>query len=597
LTLIAGVCGPGATERLAAMLRRPDWIARADARLGPAAFAAIGTTPEPMLWSDDALLVVADARIDDRADLLRRLDLLGSPISDAALIAQAWRRWGDAAPQELLGDYAFALFEKSTGRLWLVRDALGFRPLCFRSHRSTSAFCSLPSWLVTDINAATVSTPLMADRAATSRTTPLTWFADVEQVQPGEIVLLRAEGARRSFWWQPSTAPGFVGTRDDLLLETRRVLECAVAERLGQQTRVACHLSAGLDSMSIAVTAAELLSERGGSVSAITARPGPGHRLIHPLGRLVDESDYAATVAARHANMHHVVVDADHRSIANDLIEARSRFDQPLTNPSNFGWFAASCSAALGAGADRLLIAQSGNYSLSPEAGDFWWLLLRHEGMASFLAEWRRKPGWKRTLKELLRGTSLTLTRPGARKRLAALRSIDPGLFLKGFEWQGLQILDPAADRRLVELALTVPENLLIRNGDRRWVARELLRGRAPDQVLDEPRRGFQSADWLSRLRAEADVLAAMLDSATALGLARFDESATLLRTIATGFDETLDGPARSRLASDLAAAAFALACGPRFADRGATDGGLNAFRDLRAEVRAIKQSGRRYGR
>lgn len=556
MTLIAGACGPGAKERLAAMLRRLDGTA--DAQLGPATFAAIGTTPVPMLWSNDELLVVADARIDDRPDLLRRLDLVGSQISDAALIAHAWRRWGDAAPTELLGDYAFAVFEKSADRLWLVRDALGFRPLCFRSHQSSSAFCSMPSWLIVDINAAT---PLMADRAATSRTTPLTWFANVEQVQPGEIVLLRADGARRSFWWRPSTAPSFAGAREDLLLETRRALECAVADRLGQETQVACHLSAGLDSMSVAVTAAELLSERGGSISAITARPGPGHSLITPPGRLVDESTHAANVAAHHGNMQHVVVDSDHRSIAVDLIEARSRFDQPLTNPSNFGWFAASCSAAIDAGADRLLIAQSGNYSLSPEAGDFWWSLLWREGAAGFIAEWRRKPSWKRAIKELSRGTAATRARPHIYRRLAALRSLDPGPFLKGFELQGLQILDPTADRRLVELALTVPENLLVRNGDRRWLARELLRGRVPDKVLDEPRRGFQAADWLSRLRAEADVLGPMLDQATALGLARFDESAALLRTIATTFDQKLDGPARSRLAPDLAAAAFALAC------------------------------------
>jgi len=525
-----------------------------EAGLHSAKFAAAGAAPATMLWSDGELLIAADARIDDRASLLRQLGLAGSQLSDAALIAHAWRRWGEAAPKGLLGDYAFAVFEKRTERLWLVRDALGFRPLCFAGN----AFCSLPSRLVTASDAL-APTPLLADRAAASRTTPLTWFAGVEQVQPGEIVLLRVDGLRRSFWWQPSTAPSFAGTRDDLLAETRRALECAVADRIEDQTRIACHLSAGLDSMAVAVTAAGLLSERGGTVVAITARPARGHRLTRPSGRLVDESAHAASVAVLHRNMRHVVVDADRRLIVDDLIAARSRFDQPLTNAANFGWFAASCSAARDAGADRLLIAQSGNYGLSAEAGDFWWSLLRRERVARLVAEWRRKPRLARALREMSREITLR-NRLRTRERLAALRSIDPGSFLKGFELEGLHIVDPTADRRLVELMLTVPENLLVKNGDRRWVARELLRGRAPDAVLDEPCRGLQAADWLSRLRAEADVLAAMLARATALGLSGYEESAALLQTIAARFDETLDRPARSHLASDLAAAAFALA-------------------------------------
>lgn len=555
MTLIAGACGPGAAERLAALLGRQEGGSSAEARLDSAKFAAVGPVPAPMLWSDDELLVAADARIDDRASLLRQLGLAGSQLSDAALIAHAWRRWGEAAPKGLLGDYAFAVFEKRTERLWLVRDALGFRPLCFAGN----AFCSLPSRLVTASDAL-APTPLLADRAAASRTTPLTWFAGVEQVQPGEIVLLRTDGARRSFWWQPSTAPSFAGTREDMLGETRRALECAVADRIEDQTRIACHLSAGLDSMAVAVTAAGLLSERGGNVVAITARPAPGHCLTRRPGRLVDESAHAASVAARHRTMLHIVVDADRRRIADDLIAARSRFGQPLTNPANFGWFAASCSAARDAGANRLLIAQSGNYGLSAEAGDFWWSLLRREGVARFVAEWRRKPRLARALREMARESAALRNTPRTRERLAALRSIDPGSFLKGFELEGLNIVDPTADRRLVELVLTVPENLLVKNGDRRWLARELLRGRAPDAVLDEPCRGVQAADWLSRLRAEAGVLAAMLDRATAIGLSGYEESATLLQAIAAGFDETLDRPARTNLASDLAAAAFALA-------------------------------------
>jgi len=126
-------------------------------------------------------------------------------------------------------------------------------------------------------------------------------------------------------------------------------------------------------------------------------------------------------------------------------------------------------------------------------------------------------------------------------------------------------VLDPTADRRIIELALTVPQNLLVRNGDERWLVREMLRGRVPDDILDEPRRGFQSADWLSRLRAEAKPLAAMLDCAALSGGGSFDESRALLLAIESGFDERLDQRAKSDLARDLAIAGFLVSRG-RFA-------------------------------
>ena len=54
--------------------------------------------------------IYADARIDNRRELV---DSLGGKArdgaSDADLILQAYRRWGEGFPAQLLGDFAFAL--------------------------------------------------------------------------------------------------------------------------------------------------------------------------------------------------------------------------------------------------------------------------------------------------------------------------------------------------------------------------------------------------------------------------------------------------------------------------------------------------------
>jgi hypothetical protein len=248
------------------------------------------------------------------------------------------------------------------------------------------------------------------------------------------------------------------------------------------------------------------------------------------------------------------VVDAGSRRIAADLMAAADRFEQPLTNVANFGWFAASCEAARDAGARRLLIGQMGNYGVSTNATRFWLPLLCDEGVRRFLAEWRCS-GWRSgPLRELVQrlagGDGIS---PG-RTRLDLIRTIDPGLFLKGLERQGVTVVDPTADRRLLELSLTVPENLLMRNGDRRWLTRGILRGRVPDAVLDARARGYQAADWPSRLSREADVLADMLVRAR-----RFEDSMTTLR----GLRDAPNAARLDRLAADLAVAAFLNALRP----------------------------------
>ena len=60
---------------------------------------------------------------------------------------------------------------------------------------------------------------------------------------------------------------------------------------------------------------------------------------------------------------------------------------------------------------------------------------------------------------------------------------------------------------RVVELTLSVPDRVFIdpRTGTDRWLIREAMRGRLPDEVRCNQARGCQAADLVPRLRACAD--------------------------------------------------------------------------------------------
>ena len=111
------------------------------------------TTPEslyekqPLTSEDGALILVADARIDNRDDLMAELDVkfgqtLRQVITDAEIVLQAYHKWSDQCVHHLYGDYSFVIYDRNLRRLFIARDHLGFLPLYYLRKGDTFAFCS-----------------------------------------------------------------------------------------------------------------------------------------------------------------------------------------------------------------------------------------------------------------------------------------------------------------------------------------------------------------------------------------------------------------------------------------------------------------------
>ena len=89
------------------------------------------------LTIDRQVWIVADARIDDRQTLIEKLQLTHRTTSseqiltDVELILQAYLRWGDDCTQHLLGDFAFAIWDDRTQRLFCARDHFGVKPFYY----------------------------------------------------------------------------------------------------------------------------------------------------------------------------------------------------------------------------------------------------------------------------------------------------------------------------------------------------------------------------------------------------------------------------------------------------------------------------------
>lgn len=82
------------------------------------------------------VLISFEGRLDDRAALIAELGLLWR-VTDAEILAAAYRKWDKDFLAHVLGDYAIALWDGHAGRLLLSRDALGIYPLYY--HRTPEA--------------------------------------------------------------------------------------------------------------------------------------------------------------------------------------------------------------------------------------------------------------------------------------------------------------------------------------------------------------------------------------------------------------------------------------------------------------------------
>ena len=258
------------------------WTEPAGEREADAPVVALGVrwTPEPgkrragasfRIDRGGGFAVAADARLDDRGALC---DALGVPraeragLDDRDLIARAWARWGRDCPGRLLGDYAFAVWDRRARILFCARDHIGARPFYYARTAHGFAFASaveavLAAPGVDDrLDEGAVATWLVRRNLLTNTRT---FFEKVRKLPPGHaLTVAGAAPPRLHRYWRPERAPRVRRASDDAYAEELLDLYArAVRDRLRGPDPVGAHLSGGLDSSTLVVLAARELRREG----------------------------------------------------------------------------------------------------------------------------------------------------------------------------------------------------------------------------------------------------------------------------------------------------------------------------------------------
>ncbi|PYN44096.1 MAG: asparagine synthetase B, partial [Candidatus Rokuibacteriota bacterium] len=238
------------------------------------------TTPEslgekqPLLDERGALCLVLDGRVDNRAELAAWLRAAGVHLrtdTDAELVLQSYALWVDGCASRIVGDFAFAIWDRRRRRLFCARDPLGTRPFYYRDDGPTFMWGSELRQLLDTLpldpepNEGVLG-EYLSSRLVDSRET---LYRGILRLSPGHVLTVEDGCVRTTRYFDVDPRREIRYRSDDEYAEHfREIFREAVRCRLRSVTPVAVFLSGGLDSSSIVGAAARLV--RDGHVA------GPG---------------------------------------------------------------------------------------------------------------------------------------------------------------------------------------------------------------------------------------------------------------------------------------------------------------------------------
>ncbi len=255
---------------------------------------------EKQPFVDGSLAIVLDGRVDDRTALRDALSSAGFPPrgpGDAELMLRAYQAWGETFPDRVIGDFGFAIWDGRRRRLVCGRDWVGVKPFFYALDARRFVFASEPQGVLADPSVRRVPNEgMVAEHLAISpRNREQTLFEDVLRLPPAHVLVVSHEEHRlvRAWTFHPGRR---VRHRSDgeYAEHVRGVLEEAVACRLRASGRIGSELSGGVDSSSVVGLVCSL-GERG----LVPDLELETFSLVFPEHPVCDERRYIDTVVAR----------------------------------------------------------------------------------------------------------------------------------------------------------------------------------------------------------------------------------------------------------------------------------------------------------
>jgi len=543
-----GGLAPGAREQLARMTaclahRGPDatgeWldpepgIALGHRRLSILELSAAGS--QPMTSHSGRYVLVTNGEIYNHLEIREALAREGrEPAwrghSDTESLLAAFDRWGtEAALRKTVGMFALALWDQQAQCLTLARDRLGEKPMYYGEQGDILLFGSeLKSLRAHPAFRAGVDREQLAIYLHRGYVpAPQSIFQGIRKLPPGCLVQFGRNPAPgrppqpRAYWSLGDVAASglrnpFTGSDDEAIDRLEAVLSRAVASQSVADVPLGAFLSGGIDSSTV-VALMQAQSSRPVQSFAIGFREDA-----------FNEAPHARAVAA-HLGTDHTEMIVTPQDAMNVIPRLPRLYDEPFGDSSAIPTFLVAELARRhvtvslsGDGGDELI----GGYTRYARGHDLWRLLrripraLRAALASAFGPHYSRfvAAGSARDLYDavMLDPAASGIVRdsegepPGAsvglnaeladRDFYHAMMLADTTTYLpddilvkvdRASMGVSLESRVPMLDHRVVELAWQMPRRMKLRNGEDKWLLKQLLRRYVPAALHDRPKQGF----------------------------------------------------------------------------------------------------------
>lgn len=199
--------------------------------------------------------------IELRSDLIKRGHQF-STCSDTEILVHLYEEYGIDCVKHLNGMFAFALYDKSSGQLWLVRDRLGIKPLYYYLDKARIVFASDLTALnkvVGDhvLNEKSLYYYLMHNYVANEETI----FLNYKKLPPAHWAKIERQEVSVQQYWQVLNYNGLQLSRDEIIARLDALLLDAVRIQTRSDVPLAVSLSGGMDSSAVVMYAADITAQ------------------------------------------------------------------------------------------------------------------------------------------------------------------------------------------------------------------------------------------------------------------------------------------------------------------------------------------------
>ena len=235
---------------------------------------------EKLPFQRDELCITADARIDNRDDILKLLEgfkEISFNTPDAYLILALYVKFGKDCLRHIVGDFCFAIWDAAKKELFCARDHLGIKPFYYYARNSLFAFASERKGILAieeldhSLNEDFIYRLIGdADPAPTE-----TFHKYIQILLPAHFLIATPEGITISRYWELSIPPILkLSSPEDYIAAFREQLSIAVKCRLRSIYPISTELSGGLDSSGITGLAARLITDKSKHFTFSNVLPG-----------------------------------------------------------------------------------------------------------------------------------------------------------------------------------------------------------------------------------------------------------------------------------------------------------------------------------